>query len=267
MSRALVAAVAVAAALSGVARAQDKPAPAAASVIDRDWHPYVFSVDGSTLAPRTAAIESGAGYNGVTGAGGGLSPDDARRVMWWLSGAVGLVDRVQLQGSLIAADDPTNGFGFNQAQLNLQVEVLRARPRFPVAISAGVGYQVDAVYDHAVTGLIAASAYLGRLNLVIDVRAAHYFAAGRDPVDLFVTTGALVRATRWLRVGAEYVGEELEGVTGEDGDNSPGGRHYVGPTAVVQLLSGKLRLNATGGAVISRGQAGPLVRGGLAYLF
>jgi hypothetical protein len=114
---------------------------------------------------------------------------------------------------------------------------------------------------------ILTTAYLGRVNLTFDLRGAHYFAAGRDAVDIFVTAGALVRATQWLRVGAEYVGEELEGVLGTDADDSLGGRHYAGPTAVVYLARGRLRLNATGGAVLTRGQIGPLARGSLSYLF
>jgi hypothetical protein len=227
----------------------------------------VFSVDGLTLGAKRAAIETGVGYNGVTGSGGGLTPDDARRVMWWMTGAVGIVDRLQIQATLAAADDPSNGFRFNQGHVDALVQLLKEHRRFPVAISVGAGYQIDAVYDSAVTGVVAISGNFGRINLVFDLRAAHYFAAGRDPIDVYITTGALVRANRWLRVGAEYVGEELEGVTGDDRDSSPGGRHYVGPTAVVQFLRGKLRLNATGGAVFAQGRAGALARGGLAYLF
>jgi hypothetical protein len=220
-----------------------------------------------TLAPHRAAIETGMSYNGVTGSGGGWQPDDARRYLWWMTGAVGIVDRLQLQGTLVASDDPTNGFHFNEGHVDAMVQLLKPRRRFPVAISVGAGYQIDAVYDSAITGVVAISADFGRVNVVADLRAAHYFAPGRDPIDVFITAGALVRATRWLRVGAEYVGEELEGVDGADRDNSPGGRHYVGPTAVVQLLHGRLRLNATGGVVLVQDRAGALARGGLAYLF
>lgn len=232
-----------------------------------DLRPYVFSLDGTLLQPRTAAIESGAGYNGITGSGGGLQPDDARRALGWITAAVGVVDRVQLQGTIAFGDDPANGFGLNQARIDLAVQALKWHKRFPVALSFGVGYQADAIYDHAITGVAMASAYLGRVNLTLNVRAAHYFAAGRDPVDVFVTAGVLVRATDWLRVGAEYVGEELEGVSGGDLDDSPGGRHYVGPTAAVFFVKHRLRLNATAGVVVLHGDAGPLARGSLAYLF
>jgi hypothetical protein len=253
---------------SASALAQDRGAPAAPAIgVAADWHPYVFSGDGVVLAPRTATVEAGVGYNGVTGAGGGLQPDDARRVTGWIAGTVGIVDRVQLGGTFVYGDDPTNGSGFNQARVDLQVEAIKPRLRFPVAVSIAAGYQADALYDSAVTGAILTTAYLGRVNLTFDLRGAHYFAAGRDALDLFVTAGALVRATSWLRVGAEYVGEELEGVASGDDDASPGGRHYVGPTAALYFAHDRLRVNATGGAVLVRGQSGPLARGSLSYRF
>src|SRR6185295_7718804 len=45
-----------------------------------DWRPYVFSVAGDTLSAKHAVLENGLGYNGVTGSGGGLSPDSAHRL-------------------------------------------------------------------------------------------------------------------------------------------------------------------------------------------
>jgi hypothetical protein len=231
-----------------------------------DWHPYLFSVDGRTIDRHSVALESGVGYNGITGSGGSLQPDDARRVTAWLSSAVGVTDRVELAGAFLFGDDPTNGFAFNQARLDVRVLALKPMPRLPIAISVGAGYQADALLEHAVTGVVAATATLGRVNLTLNVRAAHYFHPGRDPVDVFVTAGALVRATDWLRAGVEYVGEELEGATRDDNDGSPGGRHYVGPTVALSLV-GHLRVSATGGVVVAQRQVGPLARASLAWVF
>jgi hypothetical protein len=227
-----------------------------------DWHPYLFSIDGQTLAPKSVAMESGAGYNGVTGSGGGLQPDDARRVTAWVGAAVGVYQRVELDGNFQFGDDPTNGFAFNQARIDVRVQVLRPLARFPVAISIGAGYQADALLQNAVTGVVALTATLGRFDLTLNVRGAHYFHPGRDPIDIFITAGALVRATAWLRLGAEYVGEELEG-----DDQDGGGRHYAGPTAVLLFLHQKLRVSATGGAVVDNHQVGPLARASIGYRF
>jgi hypothetical protein len=136
-----------------------------------------------------------------------------------------------------------------------------------VAISLGGGYRSDVLLDHAVTASLDASATFGRVNLTLNVRAAHYFYAGRDPVDLFVTAGAMVRATRVLRVGVEYVGEELEALVASDGDNAPAGRHYAGPTAALFFAGGHVRLSATAGAVLTPSQQGALMRGALAWIY
>jgi hypothetical protein len=224
-----------------------------------DWRPYVFSVAGDTLAAKHAVLESGVGYNGVTGAGGGLSPDSAHTVQMWLASGVGITNWLSFDGALQFADNPGQTFGFSQARLDLRARVLK---RGPIAVSLGVGYQADELLQNAVTAVAAFSAVFGRFDLTANVRAAHYFHPGRDPIDIYVTAGALVRATRWLHAGVEYVGEDLES---DDADG--GGRHYIGPTAVVRGLGGRIRVNATGGAVFMRGQVGPLARGSIAYLF
>jgi hypothetical protein len=224
-----------------------------------DWRPYVFSVAGDTLAAKHAAIESGVGYNGVTGSGGGLSPDSAHRVQFWLSSGVGITDWLSFDGALQFADNIGQNFGFSQARLDLRARVVK---RGPVAFSLGAGYQADELLHNAITAVAALTAVLGRFDLTFNLRAAHYFHAGRDPVDIFVSAGALVRATRWLHAGVEYVGEDLEA---DDVDG--GGRHYLGPTAAFRAWDGRIRVNATTGAVFMRGQVGPLARGSIAYLF
>lgn len=231
--------------------------------------PFVFSLDGNTIAKRRIALESGVGYNGVTDLGGGLQPDDARHVAVWLAGQVGITDRVEIGAAFQFGDAPDLTFGFNQARIDLRVRVLGPFKKAPIWVTLGLGYQADALLQHAITATLAATARLGRFNLTFNLRAAHYFHAGRDPIDIFVTAGALVRATRWLSVGAEYVGEELEGVGDEDEAElgAAGGRHYVGPTVVFPILDGRLRLNLTGGAIITGAEVGPMLRGSVAYLF
>jgi hypothetical protein len=100
------------------------------------------------------------------------------------------------------------------------------------------------------------------------VRAAHYFHGGRDPVDFFVTFGAMVRTRNWLHLGVEYVGEELEAAFGgDDADVGGFGRHYLGPTGALRFWQGRIRVNATVGAVFMKQGDGALARGSLAYLF
>jgi hypothetical protein len=237
---------------------------AAFSARAEDFRPYLFSVEGDTLSAKHAALESGVGYNGVTGSGGGLQPDDAHRVQMWLAGAVGVTNWLELAGGVQFADNFGQNFGFSQARLDLRARVLK---REHIAISLGAGYQADALLQNALTAVAAMSIYAGRFDLTMNLRAAHYFHSGRDPVDVFITVGALVRATHWLYTGLEYVGEELEAAFGDDGDVGGYGRHYLGPTAALRFWDGRIRVNATVGSVFMRQQIGPLARASLAYLF
>lgn len=261
--RAIVVAL-VALAVASPAAAQDRGKSAERDVAD--WHPYLFSSDGALLAAGRAAVESGAGYNGVPSRASGLAPDDAHSATGWLGAAVGVGRRVELDGTMLYGGDVANGFVVDDVRLEARVALLRARAGQPVAVSLGGGYQADALLEHAATMSLDAGANFGRLNLTVNVRAAHYFHAGRDPVDLFVTAGAMVRATRVLRLGVEYVGEELEALVAGDEDGAPAGRHYVGPTAALFFLRGHLRVSATGGALLTPGQQGPLVRAALAWV-
>jgi hypothetical protein len=243
-----------------------------------DWRPYLFSISGDTQAAKHAALEHGLGYNGVTGTGGGLQPDASHRVQTWLGYAVGITNWLEASGGLQFADNLGQNFGFSQARVDFRARPLAPRLRVPLALSIGVGYQADALLHHAITAVVAFSAYLGRFNLTLNLRGAHYFAPGRDPVDIFVTFGALVRATHWLHAGLEYVGEELEAAFDEEeADVGGAGRHYLGPTAVLRFWENRIRVNVTVGAVFMshrdfRGaepilDVGPLARASMAYLF
>jgi hypothetical protein len=228
-----------------------------------EWHPFLFSIGGHTLSANSAGVEGGVGYSGVTG-GVGVHPEDARQVTAWASGAVALHDRVELDGTLLFGDDPNTGLRLQQTRVDVRVQVLRSQHLW---ISIGGGYQSDAFLENGLAALLAASATLGKLDVTLNVRAVHYLRPGSDPIDLFVTAGALFRVAPMLKIGAEYVGEELEAVTGDDDDGTGRGRHYFGPTAALLLLRDRLRLSATGGMVAAAGQTGPLARASLSYLF
>jgi hypothetical protein len=232
-----------------------------------DWRPFVFSLDGQTLRAREGAIESGLGYNGLTDSKTAQLSDE-RSIDGWLRAAVGVTDRVELAGELSLGEVPGRGFGLGDGRAELRVRVLDPRPRFPVAVALSAGYQTDPRLHNAIESTAAISTEIGRFALVFNLRAAHYFAGGRDPIDVWVTAGASVRATSWLRAGVEYVGEELEGAfDAEEADIGRGGRHYVGPSTAVLLLDGRLRLNATVGAVLASAGTAPLARGSVAYRF
>jgi hypothetical protein len=231
---------------------------------DGVWRPFLFSADAATLGRGEAAIESGAGYNGLP-ALHAASLSDERRVETWIGAAVGVTRRIELAGSISAADGPDRPFGFGDGRVELRARLLEARPRFPVSIAVGAGYQVDPLLEHALTAVVAVSAAWGRLQVTANVRGAHYFHGGRDPLDVQVTLGAAVRATPFLRVGLEYVGDELES---DDEDlEARGGRHYLGPTVGFDLADGRLQLTAGAGPIVTAAATSGLGRAAVAYRF
>ncbi len=239
----------------------------AAAPARADWHTFMFSTDATGLAARKAAFEAGAGYNGLPQPEV-LNPADQKRTDAWIGAAVGLTRWLMLDGAVAFADGPERPYGFGYGRVELRAQFLAPRPKLPLSLAVGAGWQVDEQADHALTGVFAATLDLGRVVLTANVRVAHYFAAGRDPVDVALTAGVSVRATRWLRVGAEYVGEELEGVD-QDGEAEVGGggRHYLGPSFLFSALHDRLRFNLTAGPVLTRASTAALARGALVYLF
>lgn len=78
-------------------------------------------------------------------------------------------------------------------------------------------------------GRIAASYDYQRLRIAANVHGEHAFARGRDGIDVLVFGGVSYRALDMFRVGAEYVGQDLEEAF--DRDQAEGGaKHYAGPT-------------------------------------
>jgi hypothetical protein len=232
-----------------------------------DWHPFVFSPDTSTLRGGEAAVEAGAGYNGLPDDKAALTAS-TRRIDAWIGAEVALHDRVALSANIGLSDVPGQPAGLGDLRADVLVRVLRPRTRLPLAITLGMGYQADPLLQSAITGLIGFTSDLGRVVINLDVRAAHYFHDGRDPVDVFLTFGVAARVGRILRLGVEYVGEELEAISGgDDADDTVTGRHYVGPMAALYLAGGRLRISATGGVVLANREVGPVVRGSLGWRF
>ena len=230
-----------------------------------DWQPFVLSTDAQTLKQGRIGAETGGGYdstpNGLT-----PRPQDAQVFDVWVAAGVGLWDAVELDGLVSFGQTPGNQTGFGSGRAELRFRLLDAPGNVPIWLTLAGGYQVDWQLQQAAEMGLMISGDLGPVRLTGNVRAAHYFHAGRDPVDLYLSVGALVRLARWVQVGAEYLGEELEGITGDDVDVGPGGRQYVGPTVVFSGL-GPCRLNVTAGPVFTGGTTGFLVRGSLGLVF
>jgi hypothetical protein len=237
--------------------------PALAQTSD-DWQPFVLSTDAPTLRQGQLAVETGGGYDSVPQ---GLTPrpQDAQLADGWVSASVGLWDPVELDALVSFGQTAGDSVGLGSGRAELRFKLVDTPGRVPVVLTLAGGYQFDWQMQQAAELGLMVSSDLGRVHLAANVRAAHYFHSGRDPVDLYLSAGALVRVLRWAQLGVEYLGEELEGVAGTDVDVGGGGRQYVGPTLVFTGL-GPFRWNLTAGPVFSAGTTGVLVRSSIALV-
>ena len=104
-----------------------------------------------------------------------------------------------------------------------------------------------------------------RLRLATMVHVEHVFAEGRDPLDLMVQAGLSYRVVGGFRLGAEYVGQDLEEVG--DAEAEGGVRHFLGPTASLQVLRDRLSIVAGPSFGLSRVSPQVLGRAAVAFAF
>jgi hypothetical protein len=117
--------------------------------------------------------------------------------------------------------------------------------------------------DNGVWGALAVSGDIYRLRMAATVHAEHVFAENRDAVDIMVQAGVNYRIVGPLRLGAEWVGQDLEETFSDEAEG--GARNFVGPTAALQLLGD--RLSITAGPSLGIGDRSPKVLGRLALAY
>lgn len=236
-----------------------------AAQTDEVWQPFVLSRVAPTLNPAQVAVEVGGGYNGLP-QGKTARLDDAYQGSSWLNGSVGLIPGVELSGTVGVSQVPARGWGLADGRAEVRFKLLERPFGLPLNIGVSAGYQRDWQQQNAAEAALLLSSDVGRLRFVANLRAAHYFHANRDSIDVFATAGAAVKVFPWLQGGVEYLGEELEGLGGSEVDAGRGGRHFVGPSTTI-VLPERLRLNVTGGPLFTPIGSSLLVRGSVGYVF
>jgi hypothetical protein len=112
---------------------------------------------------------------------------------------------------------------------------------------------------------VAFSGDVQRLKLAATVHGEHVFADARDGLDLMLELGASYRVAGALRVGVEYVGQDLEEAVTTAAEG--GARHFVGPVGSLQLLGDRLTIVAGPAAGLSSTSPRWLGRLAVAYGF
>jgi hypothetical protein len=105
---------------------------------------------------------------------------------------------------------------------------------------------------------------LGRVRLAATAHVEKIFAPGRDAIDLVAVVGVSVRVAAPLRLGVEYIAQDLEELGG--GGAEVGMRGFVGPDLALTLLKHRL-LVAAGSAVETARHPAVVGRGTLTYLY
>ncbi|HEY2744755.1 MAG TPA: hypothetical protein VGL86_09035 [Polyangia bacterium] len=121
--------------------------------------------------------------------------------------------------------------------------------------------------DLGAFGELTGTVDLGRVRIAAAMHIEHIFAPGRDAVDTYAVAGVSVRVHRVVRVGAEFVGQDLEAYADADDDDAEGGaRFYAGPDLALSLRKDHLLL--TGGVAVQIANSpGVLARAALTYVY
>jgi hypothetical protein len=209
-----------------------------------EQRPFVFARDPSILLPGEVSIEYALqGVSGTEalrplpanlGARGALhgATVGIGATSWLAAFATGLVYQPADGSSQQAA-------ATGQAGLRL----LLTRPDAALRAGAETSFVRELAGAMGVASRLSLTYDAGPLRMVGNAYAEKIFTAGRDSVDLLAFGGASVRATSQLRVGAEYVGQDLEDAF-ESEEAEGGARHFAGPVAAFHLADGSFWVTA-----------------------
>ena len=236
-------------ALAGPAEAEpasaevaDAVAPARPSTPDppRRW---LYSVDPAAPAAGHVVAGLGVGYAPIDkGVGRPFAGDLAHAgAVFDVSAEVGLARFASIVGQGLMAGQGGGDVAAG-AMLGISLHPWPAKGGpIPLDVAVSGGYLRELAGANGAWGRVAIAGDLGALRLSASALGQHVVAPNRDGVDLVMTTGASYELWQTLRLGAEYVVQDLEGAW--EHDEAEGGvRHFLGPTIGVRL--GRAQLGA-----------------------
>jgi hypothetical protein len=257
-------AVALLAAAAPAFAVEDQPA---ATVERRPVEqPFLYMNDTHGPAPRQLLGSYGLAYSSSPGA---IRPVpghfDQEGVVHLLALEAGIVPRLQLFGTTMVAQAIGHS-DVGAVAVTGGARVLLTSPRAEhFRLMADVAFLREFGAEFGIAAQLTASSDLGRVRLAASLHAEHIFADHRDPIDLYAVVGASVRLHRLVRVGAEYVVEDLEAAFDPE-EAELGARHYLGPDVALSLVRDHLLV--TVGAAVQLAQApGVLARGAVSYVY
>jgi hypothetical protein len=229
--------------------------------LTRQERPFAFVTDPSTPSAGVATLEYRLGFASgmdaerplpadLTSAGGSHS----------FGFAYGLTSRWAPFASVTL-----HGEG-RKANVLAGAKVLLGNPSAPLQVSIAAAGLREAGGAYGLQVLGAASYDAGPLRIAGNVQGEKIFEQGRDELDLLVMAGASWRVGSAVRLGAEYVGQDLEALY-EDEEAEGGARHLIGPSMSLDLDRGRYQLAVAGGFGLTRETPAALARAQLAVSF
>jgi hypothetical protein len=243
---------------------RDAEQPAAGDPFRMVRRPWLYAADPSAPPPGHVLASLSVGYaevnrgaarpfaGNIAHAGGVLSA----------GGEVGVLRFASLHAEgLLAGDGGKVNAG---AMIGASFYPLPAT--FPVTFALSGGYLRELGGDSGAWGRASVGGDLGKARLVLTALGSHVFAPGtekRDGVDLLLTAGASYALGDIVRVGAEYVVQDLEGAW--DPDEAEGGiRHFLSPMASLTLAK---HVYINGGPAFGLSKESPRVLGRIAATY
>jgi hypothetical protein len=240
-------------------------APVDSSDTGRYQRPFAFMDDPSLPSAKHAAISYALGVGSSAGA---LRPVQATpngsALVHSLGVDIGVLPRLSVFTNAYL-EQPISGSSITTGAVAVGGRLLVTKPsstHLRVAIktaflrdfAGGLGGFVQATgsYD------------LGRFRLAATAHVEKIFAPGRDAIDLVAVLGASVRVATPLRLGVEYIAQDLEEIGGDGAE--AGMRGFIGPDLALTLLRNRL-LIAAGSAVETARHPSVVGRGTLTYLY
>ncbi len=208
--------------------------------VNAEQRPFAFLVDPSTPRAGNFVVGESLGF------GSGITADrpipvvlQHRGVSNDLSLGYGITPSLEGITNLNVNFDTSNGATTVNGILGAKLQLTHPASPWRVAALAGVLREGgSASWGAWARG--AGSFTTGRLLIEANAYLEHVFAQGRDAVDYIGMLGTSYRVAPVLRVGAEFVGQDLEELS-ESGAEG-GARMGVGPDIALDLDHGRIKI-------------------------
>ena len=228
----------------------------------RSW---LYVDDAAIAAPFRVVAVSRVTYTSADGAARPFASDLAHPGAVLESGAeVGIAPALSIAVSGATDALGLTGSSSSGMSAGLRLALFPTLSR-PTRIVASAGYLNELSGNHGAWAKLAVARDIGRARVGAMAHAQHVYALKRDAMDVMVTAGASYQVTGPLRVGVEYVAQDLEGAV--DQRETEGIRHFIGPTVAVELPQEHLAVVFGPAAGLSASSPYALGRAAIAYSF